>query len=143
MTFDLKRFSQDKQEQLEQFVAYAQLMGLSGRDLVAIGGKIDREQVKQRKLANMEIVRSFECLTIGRDDKHQLDARFKLKTLGGSYNFENDHWDGWIVHSLKTKVTKSHRTHSYDYDLPKTDWRTKQRYAMLLDIATGRFKLDF
>ena len=39
----LNRFSADKQDLIEQFVEYAQLMGLSGRDLVAISGKLDRE----------------------------------------------------------------------------------------------------
>lgn len=139
----LNRFSEDKQEQLEQFVAYAQLMGLSGRDLVAIGGKIEREQAKQKKLANMEIIKSFECLTIGRDDKWKIDERFKIKTVDGAYNFTNDRWDGYEIISLKTNVKKFHTPYAYDYDLPKTHWRTRQRYAMLLDIATGRFKLDF
>ena len=139
----LPRFSADKQEQLEQFVAYAQLMGLSGRDLVAIGGKIDREQAKQRKLANMEIVRSFECLTIGADDKYQLDIRFKLKTVDGAYNFKDNGWNRWEVTSVKTKVRQVRYVDPYDYDLPKTDYRTRSRYAMLLEIAAGKFKLDF
>ncbi len=144
MTFNLNRFSKDKQEQLEQFVAYAQLMGLSGRDLVAIGGKIDREQAKQRKLANMEIVRGFECLPIGSDNTdHDLDRRFKLKTCSGAYNFYSDGWSRWQVDSLKTKVKLFHSVYSHDYDLPKTQYMTRHRYAMLLDIATGRFKLDF
>jgi len=143
MTFNLNRFSKDKQEQLEQFVAYAQLMGLSGRDLVAIGGKIDREQAKQRKLSNMEIIRGFDCITIGADTIHDLDKRFKLKTASGAYNFEDDGWSRWEVTSLKTKVKKTHFVDTYDYDLPKTDYRTRQRYAMLLDIASGKFPLNF
>ncbi len=143
MSFDLKRFSKDKQEQLEQFVAYAQLMGLSGRDLVAIGGKIDREQAKQRKLANMEIVKGFECLAIGADTQHDLDRRFKLKTTTGAYNFEDDGWSRWEITSLKTKSKKTHHVDIYDYDLPKTDWRIRQRYAVLLDIANGRLQLNF
>jgi hypothetical protein len=143
MSFDLKRFSDDKKEQLEQFVAYAQLMGLSGRDLVAIGGKIDREQAKQRKLANMEIVKGFECLPIGSDTQHDLNTRFKLKTATGAYNFEDDSWNRWEVTSLKTKVKKFHSVDPWDYDLPKTDYRTRSRYAILLDIAAGKFQLNF
>jgi len=143
MSFDLKRFSKDKQEQLEQFVAYAQLMGLSGRDLVAIGGKIEREQAKQKKLANMEIIKGFECLPIGSDSLHDLNTRFKLKTSTGAYNFEDDSWSRWEITSLKTKVKRTHHVDTYEWDLPKTHYRTRQRYAMLLDIASGRFKLDF
>lgn len=143
MSINLNRFSKDKQEQLEQFVAYAQLMGLSGRDLVAIGGKIEREQAKQRKIANMEIVQGFECLPIGADDKYQLDIRFKLKTVDGAYNFEDDSWSRWEITSLKTKAKRTHFVDTYEWDLPKTHYRTRQRYAMLLDIASGKFKLDF
>jgi hypothetical protein len=143
MTFNLNRFSKDRQEQLEQFVAYAQLMGLSGRDLVAIGGKIEREQAKQRKLANMEIVRGFDCLPIGADTKHDLGKRFKLKTADGAYNFEYDGWSRWEITSLKTKAKQGHSVDIWDYDLPKTDYRIRHRYAILLDIAAGKFKLNF
>ena len=139
----LNRFSEDRQEQLEYFVEYAQLMGLSGRDLVAIGGKIEREQKKERKQANMAIVREFECLPIGRDAPNSYDYRFKLRTTEGAYNFTYDGWDRYEVVSLRTKVQKVITVHSWDYDLPKTDHRTRARYAMLLDIAAGRVKLDF
>lgn len=143
MSFDLKRFSSDKKEQLEQFVAYAQLMGLSGRDLVAIGGKIDREEKKQRKIANMTMIQGFECLPIGADSKYDVDKRFKLKTTEGAYNFVDDGWNRWEVTSLKTKQKRTYYCDAYDYDLPNTDYRTRQRYAILLEIAIGKFKLDF
>jgi hypothetical protein len=143
MSFKLSRFPAEKQDQIEQLIAYAQLLGLSGKDLVAIGGKMDREQAKRLKIANMEIVRGFECLPIGKDSKHDLDTRFKLKTIDGAYNFVNDSWQRWIVTSVKTKVQRNHYSNTDMYDLPKTRWRTQQRYAMLLDIAEGRFKLDF
>ena len=139
----LNRFSADRQEQLEYFVEYAQLMGLSGKDLVAIGGKIEREQKKERKIANMAVVQEFECLPIGKDSVYQIDDRFKLKTIAGAYNFYYDGWDRYEVLSLKTKVQKVITVHSWDYDLPKTDHRTRARYAVLLDIASGRTKLDF
>jgi hypothetical protein len=38
----LKRFSEDKHEQIEQLIVWCQMMGLTGRDLVSIGGKLDR-----------------------------------------------------------------------------------------------------
>ena len=60
----LNRFDPQKQDLIEQFVEYAQLMGLSGRDLVAIGGKLDRESKKEVKIANMAIIKGFDCLTI-------------------------------------------------------------------------------
>ena len=99
----LSRFTSDKQDLIEQFVEYAQLMGLSGRDLVAIGGKLDRESKKEVKKANMAIVKGFDCLTIGNDSQWHMDIRFKLKTPNGAYNFEIDPYSVDIT-SLKTKV---------------------------------------
>jgi hypothetical protein len=140
MSFKLNRFPADKQDQIEQLIAYAQLMGLTGRDLVSIGGKMDREQAKERKIANMAIVNGFECFSIG---QHDLDFRFKLKTVNGTYNFEFNGYDGWKITSLKTQQRRTHRVDDYMYDLPKTQWRRRRRYIMLLDISAGHFNLDF
>jgi hypothetical protein len=139
----LTRFPDAKQDQVEQLIEYAQLLGLSGRDLVAIGGKIDREQAKSRKESNMELIRGFECLPVGKDDKYDLDRRFKLKTATGTYNFDTGGWSDWTITSLKTKNKVSRSVDPYLYDLPSTDWRTKLRYAILLDIALGKFQLNF
>jgi hypothetical protein len=138
----LNRFSEARQDQIEQLIAYAELLGLSGRDLVAIGGKLDREQSKSKKIANMEIVRSFECLPIGKD--HSLDNRFKLKTLNGAYNFECvDGWTTWQVTSLKTKVTQTHSSGMWNYQLPKSSYQKLSKYSLLLDIAAGKIPLNF
>lgn len=139
----LNRFSADKQDLIEQFVEYAQLMGLSGKDLMAIGGKLERDSKKEIKKANMAIVKSFECLTIGADAKWQLDDRFKLKTTTGAYNFQYLNWGRWEIVSLKTKVKQSHRADPYDYDLPRIEHQTRSRYALLLDIAAGKLQLNF
>lgn len=139
----LNRFDPQKQDLIEQFVEYAQLMGLSGRDLVAIGGKLDRESKKEVKIANMAIIKGFDCLTIGADAKWQLDNRFKLKTAKGAYNFDIYPYYVEIV-SLKTKVKQRHSIDPWQYELPRvSEWRTRCRYATLLDINAGRIKLDF
>lgn len=145
MSFKLNRFSDEKMIQVEQLIAYATLLGLSGEDLVSIGGKISREQSKAKKINNMEIVKSFECLPIGRDRITENSVRFKLKTTAGSYNFENmDHWNQWEIFSLKTKTRKMHSTGMWEYELPKTSsYQTRSRYALLLDIANGRLQLNF
>ena len=138
----LNRFSEARQDQIEQLIAYAELLGLSGRDLVAIGGKLDRDQSKSKKIANMEIVRSFECLPIGKD--HSLDNRFKLKTLNGAYNFECvDGWATWQVTSLKTKVKQTHSSGMWNYQFPKSSYQKLSKYSLLLDIAAGKIPLNF
>ena len=139
----LKRFPSEKKEQIEQLIVYAKLMGLTGRDLVAIGGQIDREEARLAREANMKIVSTFDCLPIGYDSELHLDERFKLKTSHGAYNFYCDGWNGWAVTSLKTKSKKTFKIDVTEYHLPKTDFRRKCRYALLLDIAQGKITLDF
>lgn len=146
MSFKLNRFSDARQDQVDQLIAYAELLGLSGRDLVSIGGKMDREKIKVKKVSNMEIIKGFDCLPIGRDEKtdFKLGTRFKLKTIDGAYNFECiDRWDTWEIVSLKTKGRRIHKIDFWEYELPKTGYQNKSRYSMLLDIALGKFPLNF
>ena len=147
-----KRFSKDKQEQIRQFVAYAQMCGLSGADIRSIGDKLDRERKAVERRQNLEIVAGFECLPIGDDKRHMkhktyfqqvLDRRFKLKTARGAYNFTQG-YNNWEVRSLETGVSKSHRAEPYDYKLSSsTGWERQLRQAVLLDINFGKLKLDF
>jgi hypothetical protein len=139
----LNRFPAEKHEQIEQLIVFAKLMGLSGRDLVAIGGKIDREDRKALVQSNMHLVNTFQCLTIGFDSVHNLDSRFKLKTGRGAYNFHSIGWNSWLITSLKTKIKQTYTVDVYSYDLPRIDFRTKCRYAILLDIAQGKLVLNF
>ncbi len=145
MSFKLRRFSAERQEQIDQLISYAQLLGLSGTDLVSIGGKMNREQAKTKKSANLAIINGFRCLAIGNDTINEYSHRFKLKTANGAYNLElYDGWAIWEVVSLRTKVVKKHTTNIWEYELPKThNYRLLSKYSMLLDIAASKFKLDF
>ena len=143
MNFKLNRFADDKQDQIEQLIAYTQMLGLTGADLVSIGGKMQREQIKARKEANMKLINEFTCLTIGKDDSIDINNRFKLKTADGMYSLTAGRWSVWTVVNTKTQTKRTHEANYYYYDLPKTDHRTRLRYAMLLDIALGKFQLDF
>lgn len=146
---EFKRFSADKQEQIRQFVAYAQMMGLSGKDIRSIGDKLDRMNKAEIKRANLEIVQGYECLPIGADRnlpkgslEEQLDCRFKLKTARGAYNFSRD-YSRWKVTSLTTKVTNLYIVSPFKYELGQGDWYRQARYAVLLDINAGNIVLDF
>lgn len=139
----LKRFSKEKRTQVDQLIAYAQLMGLTGEDLVSVGGKMARDAKRVRKIANMEIVKGFKCLPIGRGHRWDLGHRFKLKTATGAYNFEFTS-DGYRVKSLRTNVVCNHRiADPYEYELPSVNWGVRYQYTMLLHISDGQFKLDF
>ena len=142
-----KRFPENKQEQIRQFVAYAQMCGLTGKDIRSIGDKLDRERKAVERRQNMVIVNGFECLNIGEDAKSGnkksfLNERFKLKTARGTYNFKYDYY-GYRVTSLTTKKTINHKTDVWAYELPTRNYDEITRYATLLDIANGKLKLDF
>lgn len=139
-----KRFSEAKQEQIRGLVQYATLMGLTGKDLVSIGGKLDRLKAQEERKRNMDIVNSFECLYIGKDRGLEINHRFRLKTANGDYRFERTWGDEWTVTSYQTKCTVRHSAYVHQHNLPaKPGWDARIRYALLLDIDRGRLQLNF
>ena len=48
---------------------------------------------------------------------------------------------------VKTKVFKNHQVNHYDYELSSSaysmDWNKRSRYALLLEINSGKLVLDF
>jgi len=54
-----RRFPDKKQEQVRQLVSWSRLLGLTGRDLVSIGGKLDRYEKQQELRRNKEIAKSM------------------------------------------------------------------------------------
>ena len=139
-----KRFPADKQEQVRQLVAYAQLMGLNGKDLVSIGGKLDRIRATAEYRRNRSLVESsFEFLYVGRDSsEYTLNNRWRIKTAGGSYTFEARGWDMYRVKSNKTGVVRDHRV-TEDYSLGGGDYYKRRRYAVMLDVCNGLLPLNF
>ena len=139
-----KRFPPEKQEQVRQLVAYAQLMGLDGKDLVSIGGKLDRIKAAQEYRRNKELVEStFTFHHVGRDNQaYLLNSRWRIKTTGGSYTFESGSWGEFRIRSNKTGVVHNHMI-TNDYSLGQGDYYKQRRYAMMLDVAHGVFPLNF
>jgi hypothetical protein len=143
MSRKLKRFSDAKYAQVEQLISYSQLLGLTGADLVSIGGRMQREAKQARKLQNMRIIEGFVCLPVGRKG-HTIDQRFKIDGPNNHYRFENRGSDIWHVINTKNRKVKTHYPNPWDKEIPRAKhWSTMVRYAMLLDVASGMFKLDF
>ena len=139
-----KRFPENKQEQVRQLVAYAQLMGLDGKDLVRIGGKLDRIKASAEYKRNKALVEtSFEFLNVGRDSgEYTLNNRWRIKTAGGSYTFEARGWDVYRIKSNRTGTTIDHRV-TNDYSLGTGDYYKRRRYAVMLDVCNGVLPLNF
>jgi len=139
-----KRFPAEKQEQVRQLVAYAQLMGLDGKDLVSIGGKLDRIKASAEYKRNKSLVESsFTFLNVGRDrGEYYLNSRWRIKTAGGSYTFQAQGWDVYRVRSNKTGAVRDHRV-TNDYSLGTGDYYKRRRYAVMLDVCNGLLTLNF
>ena len=139
-----KRFPAEKQEQVRQLVAYAQLMGLDGKDLVSIGGKLDRIRASAEYRRNKSLIESsFTFLPVGRDTgEYYLNSRWRIKTAGGSYTFTAGGWGEYRVKSNQTGIVRTHRA-TEDYSLGTGDYYKRRRYAMMLDVANGIFPLNF
>lgn len=136
-----KRFPAEKQDQVRGLVNYATLMGLTGKDLISIGGKLDRLNLAQKIKHNKDIVAGFKLHTIRgtRGIAHDMDSCFRIKTVDGSYRFDA-YGSAWRIHSSKTNARKTHDPN--DYELGRWN-RRHYRYRMLLDIHYGIFQLNF
>lgn len=141
----LKRFPEGKHEQIRQLMSYIEMCGVTGRDLVSIGGYIDRQRAKEQYQHAKERVQGYidqrVIRTIGADHPDQLINRFKFKTVNGDYNCEGN-WSSWEVVSVKTKIRKTF--HPDERNWPgHLHWGRRSFYNMILDIADGNIQLNF
>jgi hypothetical protein len=135
----LKRFDKAKHDQLEQLVAWCQMMGLEGKDLVSIGGHLDRAKKSAEAKANRELAQSIKFDQVGADKV--MNTKWSLKTNTGRYTFEDSSWQRVYVTSNKTRVRKS-----FDlewYEIGRVSWRDRNRLQCALNIIHGEIKLDF
>ena len=144
----LKRFPESKHEQILQIMTYIQMCGLSGRDLVSIGGWIDRQKISTEYRANKERIQGFidqkTIRPIGRDHPDQMANRFKYRGTNGDYNFRYTGWSRkWDVTSMSTKITKSSPAISVRQWPSRLHWHTREFYDCVLDIADDSSWLNF
>jgi hypothetical protein len=140
-----KRFPAEKQEQVRGLVNYALLMGLSGKDLVSIGGKLDRIRTTQERKRIKELIETVKVEPVGITSVYE---RFKIETTNGAvYQFSHKGYqDIWTVKSTKTNITREHIIQPglvYSRAFPQVTWDRRYQLAMRLDLAQGKFLLDF
>lgn len=142
MSYVFNRFSTTKQAQVEQLVAYAQLMGLSGKDLVAIGGKMHREQVKSEQQSRLDLAMSVPVFAPRRGRKASM-TEFKVQSINGFYRIRYLGYGDYEIANSKGKRRK-HYPDLYDNNLPRTRNTLVNSYRNILyDIATGKLVLDW
>lgn len=133
---EFKRFSKEKQEQVRQLVAYTTLMGLTGKDLISIGSKLNRIALRKDLEHRLHIVDSYSIKPIGGDK--DTSRRFKIEINGVNYNVYDDYY-GCVVKNTKTnKQTTVHVDH---YDWGRAGWRHRVRYEFLWALHTGQITL--
>lgn len=143
----LKRFPKEKHEQVRQIMGYIEMCGLSGRDLVSIGGWIDRQTLRERyqhaRSRVEDYVKSGVIRPIGRDSESQIVNRFKFRTTNGDYNFTSEGgWQTWHVASLATKTIRTVRSTTRDWPA-HVKWTRREFYDLVLDISDGKVILNW
>ena len=139
----LKRFDPDKHEQLIGLLQWCQLMGLTGKDLVSLGGHISRIQVAEQARTNVALVDGLECQPIGQDKTSNMDQRWKYRQGDIWFHFQEQ---GGYGSRIKVTNTKTKMTKIFNpgyYELGRKRWRTALRYRAMLDVVNGKILLDF
>lgn len=135
-----KRFSQEKQDQIRGLVNYATLMGLDGKDLISIGGRLERVKTSRERVQNRALAESVVTDNIGKDRRHEKWRRFRIKTTTGNYYFDVIYGD-WKITNPKTK-TKVTYTPEYN-DWGRINYDQRRYLDICLAVATGEIKLNF
>jgi len=137
----LKRFDKKQHDQLEQLISWSTLMGLTGKDLVSLGGHIARAQAREESVKNLEIAQGFPVEFVGKDTK--MEKRWSIKNIYGRYTCECS--SGWVdtvsALSNKTGIRKSFPVSGYE--LGRGHYYDHTRYSFLLDVHSGKIVLDF
>lgn len=112
-----KRFSPEKQEQIRQLVAYTALMGLDGKDLVSIGGKLDRIAKRQELDRNLEIGRSYVITPVGKNQKERNSNKntkwYFVDSSGKKWRFDKGSYSFYVfARNCETNVQRQFEIYS-------------------------------
>lgn len=144
---EFKRFAPEKQDQIRQLVSYATLMGLSGKDLISIGGKLDRVKERQQHEALVRIAEGYEAETkpVGRSKQEQESNRWHkwryVDANGVAWRFNTSSRWGCEVTNESTGKTKRFSLEEY---FPKSRSSSKiYKFNALLNLHHGKIMLNF
>lgn len=135
----LKRFDKAKHDQLEGLLQWCQLMGLSGKDLVSLGGHIDRAERTAEAKKNRALAETIKFDAVGADK--EMSTKWSYKTPNGRYTFESSSWHQVYVVNNKTKVRKKFNLEQYE--LGRVSWRNRDRLQSAMNIINGQIVLNF
>lgn len=142
----LKRFPKEKHDQIRQVMSYIEMCGLTGKDLVSIGGWIDRTRKTEEAQVALQRIADLDPRPIGNDAKlpkwtwwHE---RWYVDRPQGRYHFHEDGWYSWRITNTRTKVTQTY--HATVRDWPANwSWTRRSAHDIMLDIADGKITLNW
>ena len=136
--FELKRFPKDKHEQIAGLVQYATLMGLTGKDLVSIGGKMDRDSVRKERKSRLEIC---DSMVVPLKGKKEAFPNFKIMMGGRQLTARRQYSSEWKFYDGKNRLVGtwaySWKSNAFPFS---RDFAKQYYYLMLWDIYEGNFK---
>lgn len=138
-----RRFAPEKQDSIRALVSYTTLLGLDGKDLISIGGRLDRLKVKRERESNKKIVLAMDIRAVGKDK--DLRHRWAYITPDGTrYYFDQPSYDDVRVRNAKSGVVKTVNYHEY-YDVARVRSLHHHRYLanIMLNVYYGNIKLNF
>ncbi len=110
-----RRFSPEKQDQIRQLVAYTTLLGLTGNDLISIGGRLERLTRSREVRQNRELAQEhYDRLTEVWQNSRSYGKKFIYNTFEDiKYTIETDHWLGVNLTNNKSGKSKRQTMKSY------------------------------
>lgn len=138
-----RRFPPEKQDSIRALVSYTTLLGLDGKDLISIGGRLDRLKVKRERDNNRKIITDMDIRPVGKD-KDMRNRWVYVQPDGARFYFDKPDYHEVRVRSGETGVTRW-VTHPEYYDVSKVRSLLQHRYMakIMLNIHFGHTKLNF
>lgn len=138
-----KRFAPEKQATLRELISYTTLLGLTGKDLISIGGRLDRIKLRSEIMANRAVVLAMKLDTVGKDT--DLRTRWSYTTDHGRYTFMDPGYSTIRIHSVSTDTTRKFTFNRHEYNVGNSFPVRGSRYAapVMLAVHHGEIKLDF
>ena len=136
-----RRFSPEKQDQIRQLVAYTTLLGLTGNDLISIGGRLERLTRSREVRQNRELAQEhYDKLTQVWQNSRSYGKKFIYDTFRDiKYTIETDHWLGVNLTNNKSGKSKRQTMKSY-----MTGTGSKGlKYLVAINIHHGHVDVNF
>jgi hypothetical protein len=142
---EFPRFPKEKQEQIRGLVSYTTMMGLTGKDLISIGGKLDRLKTRNEIMRNRavleDMIKEKTLVAVGKDKN--MRHRWAYVTAGGRYYFKDADWRNVTITSARTNKTQTVKVPS-QYNLGRYTISNNRDLAhVMLCVHHGEILLNF